>query len=469
MSESDVEEDVVTGVERGDKDTSCTTEAGAVGECVQYYLCDSNNTIIADGVGIIDIRRIFMKRTPAACTTFRVRDGPCESYLETCCLLADKRPPENPITPAPDTNKPTRTGCGWRNPEGVGFRITGDVDGEAKFGEFPWMVAILNSTRRRNARRGQPLIAVTDSVAIADGPMAQRARSQAKIELVNENDPDSQKLNVYVGGGSLIHPSVVLTAAHYVHNSTNLRVRAGEWDTQTKNELHPFQDRNVVEVKVHKDFNSGTLYYDVAILFLKSPMTMAPNVGVVCLPPPSDQPRAGTRCLASGWGKDQFGKEGRYQVILKKVSRSSFMMCNACIGAASSATVTANGMTFLYAFTCPLRRRSVPFVDVPVVEHNSCQTQLRRTRLGRFFSLHSSFMCAGGEPGKDTCKGDGGSPLVCPIEYDPDRYQQNGIVAWGIGCGEGSIPGVYVDVAKVRSWIDDVVAAKNYDRSVYTA
>ena len=33
-----------------------------------------------------------------------------------------------------------RKGCGIRNPEGVGFRITGDKDNEAQFGEFPWMV-----------------------------------------------------------------------------------------------------------------------------------------------------------------------------------------------------------------------------------------------------------------------------------------------------------------------------------------
>ena len=51
-----------------------------------------------------------------------------------------------------------------------------------------------------------------------------------------------------------------------------------------------------------------------------------------------------------------------------------------------------------------------------MVERNQCQKQLRQTRLGHFFELHTSFMCAGGKNGADTCKGDGGSPLVCPIE-----------------------------------------------------
>lgn len=359
----------------GEEDLSCKMPDGQEGECVSYYLCNvANNSVITDGVGVIDIR---------------VRDGPCASYIDTCCLVPDKRPPDQPVKPQPKPDAPQREGCGWANPEGADLRTTGEINGETKFGEFPWMVAIL------------------------------------KIEPVNENEPDGQKLNVYVGGGSLIHPSVVLTAAHYVVSAKALRIRAGEWDTQSTKEIYPFQDRDVTSVETHKDFNKGNLFYDVAVLFLVKPVDLAPNVGVACLPQPRMKQDDGTRCFATGWGKDKFGKEGRYQVILKKI-------------------------------------------ELPVVKHDKCQTSLRKTRLGRFFQLHSSFMCAGGEAGKDTCKGDGGSPLSCPIEYEKDRYVQAGIVAWGIGCGEDATPGVYVDVSVLRDWIDDKVAGKGYDPKTYT-
>ena len=52
-------------------------------------------------------------------------------------------------------------------------------------------------------------------------------------------------------------------------------------------------------------------------------------------------------------------------------------------------------------------------------------------------------MCAGGEDGKDACKGDGGGPLVCDLG---GVWNLAGIVSWGIGCGQRDVPGVYVKV-----------------------
>jgi len=333
--------------------------------CVPYYLCN-NGSVNTNGEGIIDIR---------------TNDGPCESYIDVCCEKGNEV--MEPITPTPPTVK--RVGCGHRNPNGIGFRITGDKDNESQFGEFPWMVAVL----REETIEGNP-----------------------------------QKLNVYQCGGALIHPEVVVTAAHCVSNSDKkFKIRAGEWDTQTKKEIFPHQDQEVESITVHPQFYKGALYNDIALLFLKAPVTLGENVDVVCLPP-QNEAIENTRCYASGWGKDVFGKEGKYQVILKKI-------------------------------------------DLPIVARVPCQDSLRNTRLGKFFELHRSFICAGGEPGKDTCKGDGGSPLVCPIKGHEDRYVQAGIVAWGIGCGDSNTPGVYVNVALFRDWIDEQMAYNNLDLKSY--
>ncbi|XP_030383546.1 phenoloxidase-activating factor 2 [Scaptodrosophila lebanonensis] len=335
-------------------------------ECVPRWLC-ANDTINTSGENIIDIRIDT--------------DAPCKNYLDLCCDLPNKR--DTPVTPI--VHPVENQGCGYRNPNGVGFKITGQIDQEAEFGEFPWMVAILR-----------------------------------------EESSTGSILNLYECGGALISPDVILTAAHCVHNkdAKSLIVRAGEWDTQTKSEIIPHEDRYVKEIVYHEQFNKGALYNDVALLFLESPFTAQENIQPICLPPAGEQFDS-ARCYATGWGKNTFGKDGVYQVILKKI-------------------------------------------DLPVVERNQCQANLRETRLGKHFILDKSFICAGGEKDKDTCKGDGGSPLVCPVKGQRDRYYQAGIVAWGIGCGEENVPGVYASVSQLRPWIDQKLNERHIDFKYFT-
>lgn len=68
--------------------------------------------------------------------------------------------------------------CGVRNRSGVGFRHVNGADNEAQYAEFPWVVGVVG-------------------------------QGQAKFT-------DGSSSSAYLSGGSLIHPQVVLTAAHHV-------------------------------------------------------------------------------------------------------------------------------------------------------------------------------------------------------------------------------------------------------------
>ncbi|XP_068625974.1 phenoloxidase-activating factor 2-like [Battus philenor] len=343
----------------------CLTEEGLDGVCVEYFQCDKG---LVDNTTLIDLR-----------------DGSCPHYLQKCCLRSEahRKPKIVPQTEGAGQ-------CGWGNPGAGIIRINDEANINrqtyADFGEFPWMVALIKK----------------------------------------EQDENSWSQSNYLGGGSIIHPSVVITAAHKVDRyiAREIKCRAGEWDTQTTKELYQHQERDVTKMIMHEEFYHTPTYNDIALLVLKTPFTLenAPHIGVACLAP--QLPAPGTQCYSMGWGRE-FQHKNKNAVILKKVK--------------------------------------LPFIDSA-----TCSAALKRTRLGPRYDLHASHMCAGGVVGVDTCRGDGGSSLVCPIMHGPDsdRFAVYGMVVFGVGCGTAA-PGVYANVPHLYSWVDEKMNKEGFGTTSY--
>ncbi|XP_046975646.1 phenoloxidase-activating factor 2-like [Vanessa cardui] len=249
------------------------------------------------------------------------------------------------------------------------------------------------------------------------------------IVVMKKGIPAGQFDKAYIAGGTLIDPSVVMTVAHKVddiEDNSEIMCRAGEWDTKTDEEFFKHQDRDVKSIIIHNEYMRQKAHNDVALIFLKEPFILdgAPHIGVACLE--KKLPSPGTECFSMGWGKD-FVNDQMYAAILKKLK-------------------------------------------LPLVAADRCQNLYRNSQLGQSYSLHKSLTCAGGEANVDTCVGDGGSSLVCPI---PDksglRYSVVGMVAYGLGCGTENLPGVYVKIPEVYDWVFREMVSQGYNEKFFVS
>ncbi|XP_044736840.1 phenoloxidase-activating factor 2-like [Chrysoperla carnea] len=251
--------------------------------CLPFYLCDSP---IYGPISTINVR-------PS--------NTICPHYLEVPCNITYKKlkeevlqPPPEPITQATSSShSKSLLKCGKRNVDGINFKIK-ENGYESQFGEFPWMITVIKS-----------------------------------VWLIDAVPPN----RVTQCDGTLIHPQVVLTTAECVYgsrfNPSELKIRAGDWDTQTETEPSPYQERNVTKIIIHENYvektkkNATTLLSNnIALLVLNSSVNLNNYISTICLPTKEDIHFNNQNCIAVGWGPGAVneGDDGKSQRILKKFS-----------------------------------------------------------------------------------------------------------------------------------------------------
>ncbi|GJQ78557.1 CLIPA3 [Trypoxylus dichotomus] len=221
----------------------------------------------------------------------------------------------------------------------------------------------------------------------------------------------------HTGAGVLLDSIHVLTAAHkvsvYVDKPANITLSFGVYHPDAKGNV---QNISAAAIDIHPAFDSTTLFNDVAIVTLASPVSLGSTTGVnaACLPS-AKQSFTGRWCVVAGWGQTGFG--------------------------ASDAS------------TMPQKQ-----VTIPIVSYKTCRASMAQSNtLGHLVDKYldpAGEICAGGRAQADACTQDGGSPLIC-LDQVTSRYVVAGLVIWGKKCGIPGVYGVYANIPYYRQWINE--------------
>ncbi|XP_026316064.1 phenoloxidase-activating enzyme-like [Hyposmocoma kahamanoa] len=236
-------------------------------------------------------------------------------------------------------------------------------------------------------------------------------------------------------GGALISDRYVLTAGHCVVGAvlragTPRNVRLGEYDTSndvSQADCIPASSGGddctkgpviipIEKVIPHPDYkpqDTTTRRHDIALIRMRESAPYTEFIRPICLPT-SDvtlTPPVGWQMIAAGWG-----------AVNETHSKSNVKLD----------------------------------VQLPFVSYSDCQPVYAVPR--RKVDLWQGQMCAGGEEGKDSCKGDSGGPLMWENPKGNKFFEVVGIVSFGpTPCGMENVPGVYTKVYQYNPWIRQTI------------